>query len=103
MVEGATRGIGMRTLLSELGVAADIILHTDSSAAKALASRKGVGRLRHIETRWMWLQIEVAKGRIQLEKVRGDLNPADILTKYKNMHEIEELLYPIGLEVCRRM
>ena len=40
----------------------------------------------------MWLQLEVAAGRIKLEKVAGDFNPADLLTKYKNASEIEKLL-----------
>ena len=101
MVEGATRGLGVKTVLSELGVSAELVMFTDSSAAKSLASRRGVGRVRHIETRWMWLQIEVAKGRVRLEKVKGDISPADILTRYKNVPEIEKLLNPIGIEICR--
>ena len=63
MVEGATRGLGMRTMMAELGVSCGIFLVTDSSAAKSLGSRRGTGRIRHFETRWLWLQAEVAEGR----------------------------------------
>ena len=101
MVEGATRGIGIKTMLGELGVPVDIVLATDSSAAKSLGSRRGTGKIRHIETKWLWLQAEVAQGRIRLEKVPGDINPADVLTKYKNAKGIEELLGRMGVDVVR--
>jgi hypothetical protein len=100
MVEGATRGIGVKTMLKEIGMKAEITLSTDSSAAKSLGSRRGTGRIRHLETKWLWLQIEVAEGRIKLEKVAGDLNPADLLTKYKNAAEIEKLLRLMSMSTC---
>jgi hypothetical protein len=99
MVEGATRGIGIKTMLEELGVCVKIVLATDSSAAKSLGSRRGTGRIRHLETRWLWLQLEVAKGNIKLAKVAGDVNPADVLTKYKGSKEISKLLDRMNIAV----
>ena len=101
MVEGAKRAKGVQTLLAELGVGSQIILATDSSAAKSLGSRRGTGRIRHLETKWLWLQAEVASGKIRLEKVRGDVNPADILTKYKTREDIEKLLGLMNISVHR--
>ena len=100
MVEGATRGLGLKTLLKEIGIEVDISLFTDSTAAKSLGSRRGTGRIRHLETKWLWLQIEVANGKIKLEKVAGELNPADLLTKYKNAAEIEKLLGLMSMSTC---
>eukprot|EP00969_Alexandrium_andersonii_P260382 11511999-Alexandrium_andersonii.AAC.1 len=57
-------------------------LGTDSSAAKGVASRKGLGKVRHIEACQLWLQEKVQEGRIGLMKVKGTENPADILTKH---------------------
>ena len=68
MVEGATRGIGIKIMLEEIGVHSSIALCNDSSAAKSLGSRRGSGRIRHLETKWLWLQAEVAKGNIRLER-----------------------------------
>ena len=65
------------------GVESPIELFTDASAAKSFASRKGLGRQHHVDTRYLWLQEEVASGRVRLGKVRGELNPADVLTKYR--------------------
>ena len=82
MVEGATRGIGIQTMLWELGVHSSITLITDSSAAKSLGGWMGTGKIRHLETKWLWLQAQMAKGNIRLEKVASEENLADVPTKW---------------------
>ena len=80
VVDGASRALGMQTAAKELGITVEdlsVEMATDSSGAKSFASRRGSGRIRHIEVKWLWLQQAVAA------KVAGSLNPADILTKYK--------------------
>ena len=103
LVDGATRGIGVQTAARELGIVAEIdhiLLATDSSGAKSFASRRGSGRVRHIEVKWLWLQQAVADGRCKLVKVPGSANPADVLTKYKTRAEAEVLLGLIGIRLC---
>jgi hypothetical protein len=85
MVDGVIRAIGLQTMCGEigmLGMSGPITLHTDSSAAKSFASRRGLGKARHIQTRSLWLQQAVADRRVRVRKVAGTVNPADILTKY---------------------
>ena len=53
----------------------------DSSAAKAMASRNGVGKVRHLEVRYLWVQDALNRKRFTLKKVAGKFNPADVLTK----------------------
>ena len=48
---------------------------TDSSAAKGIAMRKGLGKVRHIELNKVWVQIEV-------RRVKGEGNRAAALTKH---------------------
>ena len=55
---------------------------TDSSTAKSIASRKGTGKVRHIEVCQLWVQQEVSNGRMEVVKVKGEHNIADILTKH---------------------
>ena len=57
-------------------------IKTDASAAKGIASRRGAGKVRHIEVSQLWIQQEVATGRIKIVKVKGVDNVADILTKH---------------------
>lgn len=97
MVDAATRAMGLRTLAEELGVECKIVLHMDSSGAKSMASRRGVGKVRHIETKWLWLQAAVAEGRITLKKVHGEDNIADLMAKYFGKDKILKVLEAMGL------
>ena len=99
MVEGAVKAKGLESMLKELGMPQDepLVLLSDSSAARAFASRRGVGRMRHIETRMLWLQAEVQQQRIKLGKVLGKENPADLMTKYLSESEIREHLQRLGM------
>ena len=55
MVKGAIEGLGMQTLARDLGWKLSLRMHVDSSAAKAIASRQGIGTIRHLEVRHLWL------------------------------------------------
>ena len=100
MVEGATRGIGNLHMLNELGMQiVDVELHTDSSSAKSFASRRGVGKIRHVDLKELWLQEAVKVGKVRLKKVYGPNNPADLLTKYLDKMTIRRLccLFDVGV------
>ena len=99
MAEGASRGLGFRTALCEMGMQARLVVLTDSSAAKAFASTRGLGRIRHLEVKDLWLQGLVKDGRVNLEKVQGDRNPADVLTKYHDKVALRKTLQLAGIEV----
>ena len=84
MVEATTRAKGLGTLARELGfggLSNVVHLGTDSSAAKSFVSRRGLGKMRRLDIRDMWLQNEVAKGNVQISKIPGEANPADLMTK----------------------
>jgi hypothetical protein len=63
-----------------------------------VANRRGLGKLRHVELKWLWMQDMVKEGRILLKTVRGEENVADHLTKPKSRVEVEELLRRVGGE-----
>jgi hypothetical protein len=90
MVEAATRGAGLRSMLGEIGIGlfGCTELSSDSSAARSFASRRGVGKMRHLEVRHLWLQEEVSNHRVLLKKVAGEANPADLMTKYLGIRQI---------------
>ena len=69
-------------MLKDIGLHASVSLHSDSSAAICITHRAGLGKLCHLETAYLWLQAAVAKKRLQVRKVNGPENPADLFTKY---------------------
>jgi hypothetical protein len=70
-----------RTLLDFLGFIGGIVLLMDSTAAKSFGSRQGVGKLRHLATKTLWLQQKIADNLVRARKVRGPEKPADIGTQ----------------------
>ena len=68
LVEGATRGLGLKTMLGEIGVQVDIIVvFADSSSAKSFASLQWLITTRHVECKKLWLQETVWRGRVIFE------------------------------------
>ena len=92
LVRAASESLGMQSLMRDMGWDAKIRLLVDSSAAKSIASRKGLGKLRHPEIKFLWLQEAVRKKKVVLGKVRGGVNPVDVLTKPKSLDDMKQLL-----------
>ena len=78
-----------------------IRVNTDASAAKGMANRKGLGKVRHIEVNQLWIQDRVARGDIQIHKVNGKENVADILTKHVNAEDIRVHLHKTGQSISQ--
>ena len=101
LVEGATRSLGLQSMMRELGLKRVIFLQTDSSAAKSFASHRGLGRMRHIEVKDLWLQEAIYRSRLKVIKIRGDENPADIFTKYFSAADTELQCSRMNVELVR--
>ena len=102
MVEGVTRAKELVTLAQELGYASlssVLRLGTDSSAAKSFVCRRGLGKMRHLQIRDLWLQKEVADGLLEVEKLAGMENPADLMTKILGVGEIRDRLKRMNLRL----
>jgi hypothetical protein len=81
-------------MLEDLGIRAytKVVVKTDANAAIGIASRRGMGKVRHIETNQLWLQHKVAQKQVEVVKIRGEDNPADSLTKYLNHNGINKYM-----------
>ena len=102
MVKGASEALGIQALAADLGWSWKVRMWVDSPAAKSIASRTGLGKVRHIEVRFLWLQEVVRAGRIELRKIPGERNPADIMTKPKNAAEVVSKFESLGLTLVSR-
>ena len=92
LVKAASQAIGARQLLEDLGgcKARVIQIMMDASAAIGIASRRGSGKVRHIEVGQFWLQDKVMRNEIEVSKIRTDQNPADALTKHVDWEGIQK-------------
>ena len=78
---GAITGVYLINTLREWGIDVTALVRTDSSAALAMASRLGPGKVRHLSIKSLFLQELVRRNRVQIEKQPGVHNRADIGTK----------------------
>eukprot|EP00973_Karenia_brevis_P042444 5875955-Karenia_brevis.AAC.1 len=102
MVEAVTRPKGLLSLARELGfteMSNVVRLGTDSSAAKSFVCRRGLGKMRHLEIRDLWLQREVQDGKLEVSKVPGGSNPADLMTKILTVKDIKSRLEAINIDM----
>ncbi len=100
IVKAATMGIGIKSLFNDLGLEVELHANTDSSAARSISSRKGAGRVRHVEVREMWVPERVRRGELPIVKVRGKENVADGLTKHVERGKIEMHMQKCGFVLC---
>ena len=63
-----------------MGLDVSNTLSTDSSAAKGIATGKGLEKVKNLETRRLCAQDKIDEGRVVVEKIGHDSNVADILT-----------------------
>ena len=77
-----------------------IEIKVDSSAAHAFFHRRGVGRMKHIDSRTLWLQDLIAAGGVRVKKIPRTQNLADMLTHTPSAKELEVFLPLMSLRSC---
>ena len=99
-VKGGSFLLGFKSLLEDLGITVklNLIVKTDSSAAKGMLTRRGLGKQRHISTRYLWIQDRVARKDLTIEKVGTKDQLADILTKPTAQKDIARVSEAVGLQ-----
>ena len=83
LVKGTCEAKGVVNVLQDLTgeEVGKIGVYTDASAAIGMAQRKGSGKVRHIDVGMLWIQQHCKNGTVEVKKVAGKSNPADIFTK----------------------
>ena len=96
LVRGGSIGLGAKAMTADLGQKFDLDLETDSSAAKGVASRRGVGKIRHLHTPLLWLQRRVTRRELRVWRIPGTENEADIGTKPLGGDLLDRILQKLG-------
>lgn len=90
MTKAVAETMGVGNMVRDLGRHMKGVVYADSSAALAIADRKGSGKLRHINIRMLWIQEQERKEAVETKKIKGEMNPADLLTKYLQSSRSED-------------
>ena len=99
MCKLAAEMIGLGSLAMDLGNDMKVTMYADSSAAIAIAKRKGAGKLRHINIGLLWIQEKTEAEEIVIKKVKGVSNPSDMMTKGVNKETLDKYMSMIKQKV----
>ena len=72
----------------------------DAAACKGILLRRGAGGVKHLETKFLWVQEAIQSKKIRVEKLPRDLNLSDALASYSPGPDLERKLRMMGCE-CR--
>ena len=90
-------GLNLQSLFADWNLKLQLSLHTDSSSARAVASRRKAGKsTRHIQTRMLWQKEREAAKHLRVVKVATESNPADMLTTALGRSKMEVFCEEIG-------
>ena len=90
--KASAQGLGLQSLLSDLGIDLEVRVHTDATTGRAIVTRRGLGKVRHIAVNELWMQEKVANNQVSIHKIKNKFNLADLMTKYLSKDEIEQIM-----------
>ena len=97
-MKGGSIALGLKGMLHDIGIECGVVLCTDAAAAKGISSRRGLGKVRHIELCELWLQDQVARGKISVHRVDGSSNYSDSLTKAPSAERVMQTMHSTSQE-----
>ena len=81
IVKSSAGTLGLTSTSADLGLEFSSVMYSDASAALGIIQMQGLGRTRHIDCNFLFVQYLDAKKVIRYAKVSGHDNPSDMCTK----------------------
>ena len=94
---GACEGLLIGTAAKELSVDLKLVVYSESTATISQHSKMGLGRMKHVELRFLFVKDLVKREKLSLCKVLGTDNPPDLGTKVLDVTTPRYLCNLVGL------
>lgn len=101
MCSAASQAVGLKSLLDNIGETLTIKIGEGATAGKSVASRRGLGRPKHVQVQYLWVQSLVKDGDIVLAMILGDEHESDLMTEHLPAAEQNSLLDKMGQEYLK--
>ena len=92
----ASEGLGLQSLARDYGWNYGLSIELDAAATQGILQRRGLGKTRHIDVRYLWTQQALKEKKFTLKKIESKHNTADIGTKPLAREPLEHLLDIMG-------
>ena len=93
----AAEGMAAVNMMKECYVPIPLKLLTDSSAARGIIKRNGVGKVKHLEVKCLWIQEREERGDLCCVKIPRLQNSSDLLTHHYTENEGKLHLTSMGM------
>ena len=92
------------SMLVFLGKKVSPVLNLDASSAIAIRKKQGVGRIKHLSVKLLWLQNTIEETSVKVQKFPRDLDIPDIATKHQKANELQQFARTVTCKqaCCRR-
>ena len=100
LTTGVAEGMVTKHLLQELGHEVILMNHVDSQSAKAWASKRRLGRMKHVMLKYMYVQDVVENKLTNLAYISTKQNKADLMTKCHTSRAHKRGCAMIGLRLA---
>ena len=71
----------VQSMMRDLGFAVKPVLNIVAKAREHILHRQGIGKLKHIDVAYLWVQDEIRSQRLRVRRVRSEEHVADLGTK----------------------
>ena len=92
LISTASACLGEQAMLSDWGIQCPVFINMDATTGISIGSRRGLGKVKHIHTCFLWVQEIIDSGRIKLRKVGTGSMLADLMTKPLDAKLIQRFL-----------
>ena len=88
--------LGLKSICLDWNACFRLEVNVDATAAIGMVSRRGLGKIKHIDTVWLWAQEALEIHKVQLSKRPTADMLADLLTKFLDRTKIEQFVRLLG-------
>ena len=81
LVSAISHALGEQAMLEDWNIKVEIQIWMDATAGIAIGQRRGLGKVKHIDTTFLWVQEVVNRGRARVGKKKTKEMLADMFTK----------------------
>ena len=89
----------LQRIAQDVGATMAARLLVDPAAATGFMRRECLGKAKHVDIHWLWIQQETRSGRVVVVHVPGVSNPADMFTKPIGDKDIQRHVWKLGREI----
>ena len=98
LVKGSSELLGTMSIAKDSHVPLKGHLHSDSSAAIGISQRRGLGKVKHMHTQYLWVQKRIRNKDFAFHKVSTDKNRADLMTKCLSRPVVDKFTETLGYQ-----